>query len=755
MKAPQIATTLMELFTKAGFKPKIEKRILSLVEKEANRLLFFDIKKGWMSMATIQTSIAISDGTTPQFQKMAQAAEITTGRFERAAAAASKVETAISNNGVREVNAIASAAEGLAPSFGAATSAVNGLGNRLVDVSGRLSNMRILIEGMGGALKGALAITGIATIVSIIVSLLSSLAGKLSSLSDQYSGIMARIRLITSGEQEAAELNDQIYYSALRARGGYKEMADTVSKLGLTAHAAFQNPQEIVPFVENIQKLFAIGGTGVQQQADALLQLTQSMGSGRLQGDEFRSIAEAAPMIEQVVAKYMGVTQGELKQLSSDGQITAEIMRNAILGATDDINQKFKSIPLTWENIWQNAKTVAFKAFVPVFDQISALANSPVMQSFGSAVAIGASMAGTALAGVINNLRWVGGVAAEVGTYIGGWISAGFTIAAQGTSVALGIVAMALIVATGVALGLAVGWTILNAEMLYHTAVSALITAYTWGEVGVIWAAHAAVSAYRWIIFAIVGAKMMWTVATNGATVAQMLLAGAIWLVSTPLLTVAAIIVGAMVAALAIWGLASINLRDVFAGAMDFMIDACQNGVNTMVGMINGLIDVVNKAANGLNSLFGTHIGTVEHVSTVNFQGAKRWSGYVRDGTFKEHLISEIGGMFSLPQIPQAPNMPLIPNIPEIGDIDKNGKDTADNTKKIKEALDITDEDIKYLRDVAEQEVINKYTTAEVKIDMGGITNTINSDMDLDGMIRYINDRLFEAMAAGAEKVHP
>jgi tape measure domain-containing protein len=735
-------------------------------------------------VATIQQSIALTDGVTPQFQRMAQAAEATTGKFEKAAAAANRLENTVSATTATQVQGIGTAAHSAATGLNVASAAANKMGTsiphttvvQIQDISaatrstvggfeaatnaasnfknninnisgGGLVNIRNALDGLVG--KFVLG-NIIANIITIIAEKISEIPGKLAHLSDEYSGIVARIKLITSSAEEAAAMNDQIYYSALRARGSYSGMADAVSKIGLTAREAFPDPNAIVPFVENIQKLFTVGGTGIEQQKDAMLQLTQALGSGKLQGDEFRSIAEAAPMIEQIVAHFMGVTQGELKQLSSDGQITAEIMKNAILGATDEINAKFATMPLTWGQIWQNMQTVAFRAFVPVFEQISAIANSPAVRALGDAFGVAAIIAGEAVFGIINNLRWVGSVSMEVGGYIGDWLAAGFVIASQGINELMNGANIAFPYIVGAVLGLAVAWAILNYQVIASITIEAASVAV-----------HALVAAWMWIqtaaVWAVATAKAVWASITMVVTSAQMLLAFGIALVTGHLYIVAAVIIGVVVGALAIWGLASINLRDAFAGAIDFMIDACQNGVNTMAGMINGLIDLINKAAGGLNSLFGTNIGTVDHVGTVDFQGAKQWTGYLREGTFLEHLKGAAGDIFSLPDMTPPPVMTTLgyPSAAAPADVGQNTKDTADNTGKIKDAMEITDEDIKYLRDIAEQEVINKYTTAEVKIEMGGIHNSVSSDMDIDGMVRYINDSLFDAMTAGAEKVHP
>lgn len=233
------------------------------------------------------------------------------------------------------------------------------------------------------------------------------------NLADEFASTQARIGLITDDVQG---LSDAIYQASLRSRGSYAQMADTVAKLGLTARNAFKSTEEIVPFVENIQKMFAIGGTGTAQQQASLLQLSQALGSGKLQGDEFRSIAENAPMLEQIISKYMGVTQGELKDLAKDGEITASIMRNAILGATDEIEAKFKNMPRTFGQNMQLLGTIAFNAFTPFWQQLSAIADSPVMNKVFDGFYMGVTLAGQALAGLVNNVRWFAGVLGEAYT---------------------------------------------------------------------------------------------------------------------------------------------------------------------------------------------------------------------------------------------------------------------------------------------------------------------------------------------------
>lgn len=288
--------------------------------------------------------------------------------------------------------------------FTPANDAMVNLQRQTDNTSRAFSRLKDLVSSTFGQLTMAnLAAGAIAKIGSTI----ASLPAYLIHTSDTYAGIEARLRLIVGEGGDVEAMNQRIYESAIRARGSYFQMADAVGKIAMTAKEAFPDPQQVVPFMEGIQKLFTIGGTGVQQQADALLQLTQALGSGKLQGDEFRSIAETAPMIEQMVAEYMNVSRGALKQLSSDGQITSEILKNAILQNMDKINEMFEQMPLTWGSIWQIMTTQATNALKPVFSLVSDLANTPVAKIIMDTAIQGIQLAASALGWLINNLVWI------------------------------------------------------------------------------------------------------------------------------------------------------------------------------------------------------------------------------------------------------------------------------------------------------------------------------------------------------------
>lgn len=682
-------------------------------------------------MATIQTSIAITDGATAPLQRMARAAEVTTGRFEAASAAANKIDASVSSTTEQKVRSISIAANSTAPALGAASMAAEMLAGRVGLIGSAASAARLGILSLG--MTVAAVFGGILTLIGTLLTALHSI-GIAVRLSDELSQTTARLNLMNDGLQTTAQLQAMIFASAQRSRSEYQATADFVAKIGMMAGKIFTSNAELIGVAETINKIFKISGTSAQEQASATLQLSQALASGVLRGEELNAVFEAAPMMIQKIADYLKVDIGQIREMAQEGQLTAGIVKNAMIAATGEVNKTFESIPKTWGDIWTSFKNTATRGLQPLFEKISSIANNPGMQIFVERIATGIAYVGIIIVGTANGIEWLASVVTNVLGYAFNWTSAIAVIGFQGIVAVLPIV-------LGVVLGLAAGWVVLNSGMIMATG---FVLTYS----AAMRVAYATMIAYEAVINGVAAAKRVWIAVTSGATIAQMLLAAATWFMASPLLAVAAIIVGVMVAALAIWGLASTNLRDVFAGAMDFMIDACETGVNMMVGMINGLVGIINKAAGGLNSLFGTKIGMVEQVSTVNFQGAKRWSGYVREGTFMDHLTSEFGNMFKLPEIPKTGDGGQTPVAADIAN-------TADNTKGIKEAMEITDEDIKYMRDIAEQEVINRYTTAEVKIEMGGIHNSVSSDMDLDGMVRYINDSLFEAMVSGAEKVHP
>lgn len=700
-----------------------------------------------------------------------------------------------------------------------------------------VSSLKESIESLKDSLTGSFIIGSIfGDMIFNAIEEIASIPSKLIKASDAYSGIMARLNLVAGGQEQAIALNEQIYQSALRARGPYDVMADSVSKIAMTAKEAFPDPRTIVPFMENIQKLFNIGGTDIERQKDALLQLTQALGSGKLQGDELRSIAEAAPLIEKYIADYMGVSMGEIKQLGADGEITAEIIKNAILGATDEINKQFETIPLKWQDIWTNIESRVSHAFQPVYTEISKLANSPLIKSFADNIVAGAVIGANAINGFINNVKWLsneisafydknkfaidtiivgfGGAIGAVGLYgitlagvaaktaiLGAISKVGYVLqfiayiptaiklirtlgiaqtltavsAAEmwgaiflpiGAVVAgvyiltdgfnnLGVVIeytfsilLGMLTSAGIALG---GYI---AYLAVYNGLQLLATAYTfaYNTALVLTNSSLAISYTRTIAVSI--AQRLMAVATLLSSGAMAVLNATI--LRNPILWLIGLIV-AVVGAFIGWQIASNGLRNTLASVFTSIASTVAEAINFMIEKINGLISAFNVVKSTVNEIFGTSFSATGEITYR--ADSKAWGqtagDFVRNFDIHNYLPSidtdNLGNINSVPE--GIGSIPSYEDLAGKDDTAKNTKDTADNTKKIAEAMDIMDEDLKFMRDIAEQEVINKYTTAKIEINMENINN-ISKDVDFDGIITHIGEQIAEATANGAEAVH-
>lgn len=215
----------------------------------------------------------------------------------------------------------------------------------------------------------------------------------LVNTSDQLTSINARLRLMTGSAEAAAAAQEEIYQAAMRSRGAYADMADFVSQLGTVAGKAFTGTDELVAFAEQIQKQMAISGASGASAQAALVQLTQGLASGTLRGEELNSVLEQTPMIAQTIAEYMGVTTGEMRELASEGKVTAEVVKNAMLGAAEETNAQFEQMPMTWAQVWTMLQNVAIQALDPVLDAISWLANNidlvgPIVLGLGAAFGV-------------------------------------------------------------------------------------------------------------------------------------------------------------------------------------------------------------------------------------------------------------------------------------------------------------------------------------------------------------------------------
>lgn len=253
--------------------------------------------------------------------------------------------------------------------------ALRDLGNASNTASKKLSKL----NSAKGMVKGAL--------VSAAIALAGVVAKKAIDMSDEYANMHARLDMIRDGTQTTEQLQKSIYTSAQRTGSAYTTMANGVAKMRMQAGDVFQNNGETIAFLETMNKSFVVGGASIEEQKSAMLQLTQAMASGKLQGDELRSLAETSPALIQAIANKLGVSRGEVKKLGADGKITADIVKTAMLEASDTIDKQFRNMPLTWGRAWQNFLNFVTKALEPISIKINQIVNSSAFQQFAQIVA--------------------------------------------------------------------------------------------------------------------------------------------------------------------------------------------------------------------------------------------------------------------------------------------------------------------------------------------------------------------------------
>lgn len=630
-------------------------------------------------MAEIRSRISLEDAMSSRLGQISNSLNIMIGHMETANATTRQLESslnsAVSSSITSSISGLSQEMQRVAQNTETMSANIERAFTRVSNGASRASeNVGIF----GRMFKGAFGQYFLAELMSEAVwrvaEALFQVPGAVIDLADEFSSTQARIGLITDDVQG---LSDAIYEASLRSRGSYATMTDTVAKLGLTARNAFKSTEEIVPFVENIQKLFAIGGTDTEHQKFALMQLQQALGSGKLQGDEFRSIAENAPMLEQIISKYMGVTQGELKDLAKDGEITASVMRNAILGATDEIEAKFKNMPRTFGQNMQLLGTIAFNAFTPFWQQLSAIADSPAMNQIFDGFYMGVTLAGKALAGLVNNIRWFVGVIGEAYTatkdfinpFVGGLLTTIGILAIFKTSLiavsaisflAGGIrtlVTMIQLLPTAISLirslGLAQALASMSALEMWGSlilpiglilgAIYLIVDAFgawqTVAEYAMSFLIGALMTAF-YTVTVLAGAWLVWNGLKFIGTLYELAYAGAVLVTNSYLavmyvrtLAVAGVqallnaiismnplpfligLIFVVISAFVGWQVASNGLRNTLVSVFSEIASAIASAINFIIDKINGLISAFNAVKNASNEIFGTGFSATGEIS--------------------------------------------------------------------------------------------------------------------------------------------
>lgn len=603
--------------------------------------------------------------------------------------------------------------------------------------------------------------------------------GKALNISDELVQTTSRLNMMNDGVQTTAELVNMVYAAAQDARGSFSQMADVVARFGNNAKDAFSSSEEVVAFADLIQKQMTIAGASTQEAANAELQLSQALGSGVLRGDELNSIFEQAPNLIQNIADYLDVPIGKIREMAADGELSADVVKAAIFSAADDINSKFNEMPMTWGQMWQSMQNTALIAFQPVLQRLNDLANSEAFQTFIQ----GAIEAMATLANILLN---VFDLAVSIGTFIGD----NWSIIAP---IVYGIVAALTAYIAISAIVAAINGVMAMAEGV-KAAAQMMATGATFAETAAQQGLNAALMAcpLTWIImlilalivviFAVCNAIAKMTgIANSGFGVITGGVNVVIQFFKNLGLTVANIALGI---GNAIAALAS-NMMTAFHNAICSVQSWFYNLLSTALSVIEGICSALNKlpfvefdysgissAADDYAAKASEAAGNKEDYQSISdafnegfttfdafqdgwasdaFNAGAAWGDGVADKV-SNFSLSDVFGKTDIPNVSDYTSgfNDAIANSgvgDSIGNID-------DNTGKIKDSLDVTEEDLKYLRDIAEQEAINRFTTAEINVDMSGMQNTVNSGDDIDGFMTKLTDSVNEAVDNMTEGVH-
>lgn len=603
--------------------------------------------------------------------------------------------------------------------------------------------------------------------------------GKALNISDELVQTTSRLNMMNDGVQTTAELVNMVYAAAQDARGSFSQMADVVARFGNNAKDAFSSSEEVVAFADLIQKQMTIAGASTQEAANAELQLSQALGSGVLRGDELNSIFEQAPNLIQNIADYLDVPIGKIREMAADGELSADVVKAAIFSAVDDINSKFNEMPMTWGQIWQSMQNTALIAFQPVLQRLNDLANSEAFQTFIQ----GAIEAMATLANILLN---VFDLAVSIGTFIGD----NWSIIAP---IVYGIVAALTAYIAISAIVAAINGVMAMAEGV-KAAAQMMATGATFAETAAQQGLNAALMAcpLTWIImlilaliaviFAVCNAIAKMTgIANSGFGVITGGVNVVIQFFKNLGLTVANIALGI---GNAIAALAS-NMMTAFHNAICSVQSWFYNLLSTALSVIEGICSALNKLPFVKFDYSGISSAADDYAAKASEAGGNKEDyqsisdafneGFTTFDAFQDGWASNafnagaawgdgIADKVSNFSLSDAFDQTDIPNVSDytsgfndaiansgvgdsVGSID-------DNTGKIKDSLEVSEEDLKYLRDIAEQEAINRFTTAEINVDMSGMQNTVNSGDDIDGFMTKLTDSVNEAVDNMTEGVH-
>lgn len=668
-------------------------------------------------MATIRSQMVLNDQVTGVLKNITRALDITLHSFEQMQnASANAVDVRLLNQaraGLGEVNL---AVREMEENYRRAAQQEQQVTRNIRQSTQAEQQLNASIRGGNDALDDMVGkAKNLAATIGASVGL-----KKLIKLSDQMTSTTARLNFIVDDGGSVEALEAKIMASAQRSRAAYLDTASAIASMGANAGAAFSSNDELIAFMEQVNKQFVIGGASAQGQAAAMLQLTQAMAAGALRGEELNSILENAPGIARAIEQYMGIAEGSIKSYAEKGAVSATVVKNALLSIADETNAKFNGMAMTWGQVWTQMGNIALKVTQPLLTAINWLAN---------------------------NLSVIGPILLGLGTAF-----LVFQVAAHWTKIA------SVVNLLSIGFGVLTGNTAAASAAVFTFNSALLASPITW-----IIMLIAVVIGLLYGVVAIINKVTGSSISVAGLICGAVAVAGAF---------IGNTVIGLLNALIQyIWAI----FVAPFLGIVEWILNVCNGGFNSfgdavanLIGQIIGWFLNLGKVVTTIiDAIFGTNWtagleslqssvtawGKNENAITLDknaptidyrFEYGDAWAA---GNDFGKGIDAKIGGMFNMGGLGDTSGF-------DLGDIAAYTGETADNTGKTADALAVTEEQLEYLRDIAERDAINRFTTAEVKIDMTGMTNRIDGSADLDGVISQLTEGFTEALVTAAEGVH-
>ena len=676
-------------------------------------------------MATIRSQMVLNDQVTGVLKNITRALDITLHSFEQMQdASANAVDVRLLNQaraGLGEVNL---AVREMEENYRRAAQQEQQVTRNIRQSTQAEQQLNASIRGGNDALDDMVGkAKNLAATIGASVGL-----KKLIELSDQMTSTTARLNFIVDDGGSVEALEAKIMASAQRSRAAYLDTASAIASMGANAGAAFTSNDELIAFMEQVNKQFVIGGASAQGQAAAMLQLTQAMAAGALRGEELNSILENAPGIARAIEQYMGIAEGSIKSHAEKGAVSATVVKNALLSIADETNAKFNGMAMTWGQVWTQMGNIALNVTRPLLTAINWLAN---------------------------NLSVIGPILLGLGTAF-----LVFQVAAHWTQIAAVATAAyhAVVNLLSIGFGVLTGNTAAASAAVFTFNSALLASPITW-----IIMLIAVVIGLLYGVVAIINKVTGSSISATGLICGAIAVAGAF---------IGNTVIGLLNALIQyIWAI----FVAPFLGIVEWILNVCNGGFNSfgdavanLIGQIIGWFLNLGKVVTTIiDAIFGTNWtagleslqssvtawGKNENAITLDknaptidyrFEYGDAWAA---GNDFGKGIDAKIGGMFNTGGLGDSSGF-------DLGDIAAYTGETADNTGKTADALAVTEEQLEYLRDIAERDAINRFTTAEVKIDMTGMTNRIDGSADLDGVISQLTEGFTEALVTAAEGVH-